>query len=230
MINERVLSLMGASQSLVSRRMRSAVAEILEILDRHPSLIMGDDVYEVLRNLSDYCLSIADDNIDIVSEVTEEDKKVLLAYVNNLHEDPLYTLDMHSSNLKNVIQSWVAMGAALGLNKTTLLTNIMTYQDPRTFPGFSSLGVSFSGFNGKITPMKGMALTISTMTNEAYQYGTLQSFRRSGAIGYRVQRNSGYDCPLCDSLVGYIHPLDEICLPAHPNCVCSAVPVYSGEM
>ena len=82
---------------------------------------------------------------------------------------------------------------------------------------------------GKGTPesiLKGLTLTNQTMVNQAYQYGRILRYRHDGAIGYRVYRNSTYDCPVCDELCIGIHPLDEIVLPAHPRCVCYTKPVY----
>lgn len=44
--------------------------------------------------------------------------------------------------------------------------------------------------------------------------------KNSGAVGYFVYRGSSYDCPVCDDLCGYMHPLDTMVIPAHPNCAC----------
>lgn len=44
--------------------------------------------------------------------------------------------------------------------------------------------------------------------------------KNSGAVGYFVYRGSSYDCPVCDDLCGYMHPLDTMVIPAHHNCAC----------
>lgn len=48
-------------------------------------------------------------------------------------------------------------------------------------------------------------------------------------IGYYVYRASSYDCPLCDDECGRLHPLTEMVVPIHPNCVCVTVEAYEGE-
>ena len=41
-----------------------------------------------------------------------------------------------------------------------------------------------------------------------------------GAVGYFVHRGSSFPCPVCDDLCGYVHSIDTMVIPAHPNCVC----------
>ena len=50
--------------------------------------------------------------------------------------------------------------------------------------------------------------------------------QESGAVGYFVHRGSSYNCPVCDDLCGYIHPLDTMVIPAHPNCACRVELVF----
>ena len=54
--------------------------------------------------------------------------------------------------------------------------------------------------------------------NEAFQYGRLLHYGKTGAIGYIIHRGS-YDCPHCDSNCGFLIPLNDIRVP-HPRCVC----------
>ena len=41
-----------------------------------------------------------------------------------------------------------------------------------------------------------------------------------GAVGYFVHRGSSYNCPVCDDLCGYMHPLNTMVIPAHVSCKC----------
>lgn len=64
---------------------------------------------------------------------------------------------------------------------------------------------------------------------EAYNGALAMKWTFGGAIGYYVFRASNYDCPLCDDECGFLHPLTDIVVPIHPNCVCICVEAYAGE-
>ena len=72
--------------------------------------------------------------------------------------------------------------------------------------------------------------TILNVTSmRAYEDALVMKWAGKGAIGYYVFRASTYDCPTCDELCGYLHPLTDMVVPAHPNCVCITVEAYQGE-
>lgn len=64
---------------------------------------------------------------------------------------------------------------------------------------------------------------------EAYNGALAMKWTFGGAIGYYAFRASNYDCPLCDDECGFLHPLTDIVVPIHPNCVCICVEAYAGE-
>ena len=74
------------------------------------------------------------------------------------------------------------------------------------------------------------AWTLLNVTSmEAYNDALAMKWTFGGAIGYYVFRASNYDCPLCDDECGFLHPLTDIVVPIHPNCVCICVEAYAGE-
>lgn len=74
-----------------------------------------------------------------------------------------------------------------------------------------------------ITNLK--VLTSSIIT-DALNRSELYLMSGKGAYGYIGVRMSTYDCPVCDSLCGYIIPIDQQVFPAHPRCVCAMIPIY----
>lgn len=70
-------------------------------------------------------------------------------------------------------------------------------------------------------------LNVTSM--RAYEDALVMRWAGIGAIGYYVFRASRYDCPLCDDECGFLHPLTEMVVPVHPNCVCVTVEAYEGE-
>lgn len=72
-----------------------------------------------------------------------------------------------------------------------------------------------------------MLLNVTSM--EAYNDALVMKWTVKGAIGYYVFRASNYDCPLCDEQCGFLHPLTEMVVPIHPNCVCITIEAYANE-
>lgn len=59
---------------------------------------------------------------------------------------------------------------------------------------------------------------------DAYNRADLRLMRNNGITGYIGVRQSSFDCPLCDSLCGYVIPIETQVFPAHPRCVCGMIP------
>ena len=73
-----------------------------------------------------------------------------------------------------------------------------------------------------------MLLNVTSM--QAYNDTLVTKWTGRGAIGYYVFRASNYDCPLCDEQCGFLHPLTDMVIPTHPNCVCICVEAYANEV
>lgn len=72
-------------------------------------------------------------------------------------------------------------------------------------------------------------MLLNATSMRAYNDALSMKWRGKGAIGYYVFRASTYDCPTCDEQCGWLHRLEDMAIPAHPNCCCLAVEAYSGE-
>lgn len=70
---------------------------------------------------------------------------------------------------------------------------------------------------------------LNATSMEAYNNALAMKWTGKRAIGYYVFRASNYDCPLCDEQLGFLHPLTEMVVPVHPNCVCITIEAYTGE-
>lgn len=70
---------------------------------------------------------------------------------------------------------------------------------------------------------------LNATSMEAYNNALAMKWTGKRAIGYYVFRASNYDCPLCDEQLGFLHPLTEMVVPTHPNCVCLTIEAYGGE-
>lgn len=159
-------------------------------------------------------------------------------------ENATNRVDKHTSRLKYVIEAGIAIGFAHNFTKTKLVNELMTLiQNPfykmyipqaREDGDYKASYIvdgdlnSGRGINTNI--VKSIAGVGTTMIADAFHYGRIATYRRDGAIGYGVMRNSSYDCPDCDDVCAVIHPLTEIVVPVHPNCCCSTFPVFSEDL
>lgn len=231
-MREEILDEMRLASQRVSARIRSAIGGIIDLAYRYSYVSFSfedkriqNKVLEILRKLSDEALEDIETSMRKVSEDDDE----VIPFVLGRWGSPQERMDAHASNLYRILEVWIGFGIAEKVTATDLKREVLMFTNPRMskkFREYLKKKQIVIDLDGKIFPQKGMPVMASTMVNEAHQVAKVFKYRKSGAIGYMVQRNSSYDCPLCDSLCGYVHPLSEICLPAHPNCVCSTYPVY----
>lgn len=252
MIDATVLDLMASSTSRVRRRVSVTTAKILALAEVYRRLgkqfSFGADgqldarVNSLLVELSD---EVMEDMAYAARQTLPEDEDgdTVIAWA-RLSTNAQNTVDKYSSHLKYILEGWLAIGFANGLSNGRLETMITTYmENPYIAPlwmeafrdgmEYASKIIREGGYHwGKgtpISPVKGMSIMESTFINTAYQKGVVNGFARRGAIGYRVYRGSSYDCEICDESTIGIHPIDEVILPLHGNCMCYAVPVFEGE-
>jgi hypothetical protein len=176
--------------------------------------------------------------------VEEQDRDDALAYIHRTinGKSHLERIDAHSTHLKHYLEGFIAVAfvanidiqAAL-LDAKTYLSNPMLYKHWRDAVGKGfTAGILQTGEYGYgrgvlKNPIDGLTMLGQMTVNSGYQFGVVRGYRRMAAIGYGVQRNSNYDCPLCDSLTKVVHPLNSIVLPAHGHCVCSTFPIYEKD-
>lgn len=251
MTHDELIKLLGSLSSKLRIRVTTKVGTILAIVEslrsqgksftfaNNPDI--DSKVKTILIELSDEILDEAENYAR--EAVEEDDQELTLAYVRT-SKDSVEKLDKYSSHLYFILEGWIAIGFANKISKGRLAAEILTYmQNPynsKLWQDAFKIGNEYAsgiiregGYKwGKGTPIdviKGFALVEADIINSAYNYGVLQGYTRLGAIGYRVHRGSNYDCPTCDELCIGIHPLTEIVLPAHPNCVCYTTPVYAEK-
>ena len=249
----RVIEEMSRAKSDVERRLRERIPEIIrecmafaylgktftfEVAD------LADKVDARLIALSDDILSDIEERARKAIEYAEEedDEEIILAYIKREinGSDIIERLDKHCSTLRYFLEGWMAIGLVNGIETYELTNHILRYIDnpfasPLWQESFNAGYLSDSIRSRRYIYGRGNQKNVlSALTeieqyaiNEAFQYGRLLHYGKTGAIGYIIHRGSTFDCPHCDSNCGFIIPLDDIRLPQHPRCVCWSEPIYS---
>ncbi len=229
----------------VSRRVWDAAAEVLRLAEKYRYLgrtfsfsfngSLDEQVNAMLLALSDNLQTDAKNAaMQAIYDALEEEDEVE-GYIDRTQGDKDSTerFDWWCSRLKDSLGVWIAAGFACGLTASGILAEM------KRFIG-NPAGSGIWGRSGIMPPqgfgrglssdiVAGMTLAGQGMVNDAWIYASILDARKAGATGYTVHRGSTYDCGLCDSLCGYVHPLTDICLPAHPRCMCYIEPVFSPE-
>lgn len=250
---QRVIEEMTRAKSDVERRLRISIPEIIRECTAFAYLgknftfdvaDLSDRVNQRLIALSDDILSDIEERARRTIEYAEEedDEDAILAYIKRQigEEDMVTRLDKHCSTLRYFLEGWIAIGMVNKIQENVLTNTILTYIDnPLVAPiwkdalnaGYLSdsirSGIYSYGKGNQRNVLKALTEIEQYAINEAYQYGRLLHYGKTGAIGYIIHRGSDYDCPHCDSNCGFVIPLDDIRLPQHPRCVCWSEPIYS---
>ena len=250
---QRVIEEMAKAKGDIERRYRNMIPEIirecmafaylgrsfrfdasldLEQRVNQKLIALGDEIMEDIEARAKRCISYAEE---------EDNEEAILAYMKREQhgEDLLTRIDKHNSNFRYFLEGWLAIGMVNGLSQTNLLTNIMQHMHnvyvsdlwQKAFnQGYLSDAIRTGGYrfgSGILRdPIAALTELERNSINEAFQYGRFLKFKKDGAIGYTIHRNSSFDCPYCDSFTGIVHPLDTCLLPLHPRCVCYSKPVY----
>lgn len=213
---------------------------------------LDDTVNKKLVELSDEIKRILDGYIrnatNVVINISPEDVDAAIEYVNRTYDDKniVDRLDSYHSELKYIIEAYIAAGVAEGLSAIEIMQEYISYKDkPLTSPIIRKAMTHNIDFKTPLILSMGFSLGFghysSTLANykrlsaysiaEAYNYGSLLTMRRdSKVVGYRTFRNSSYDCAICDELTKYVHPLTSLVVPAHPRCICGIYPVMQEEI
>lgn len=253
-----IIRQMEQAEGDVKRDIRPSVAAIVAAAELYRRFGKGfsfagipeldRDVNRLLLDLSDDILDDMDNRVKFAIEEAEAEDydDDIRAYIfRDLGgETATDRVDKHVSRLKYVIEAGIAIGFAHNIAKSRLVNELMMLiQNPfynmlipkaRDEGGYNASYIadgdlsSGRGVNNNI--IKSIAGVGSTMIAEAFHFGQIQTYRRKGAIGYGVKRNSTYDCPDCDDVCAVVHPLTEIVVPVHPHCCCSTYPIYAGDL
>ena len=245
--HDEAIDEMAREKPAAKQRVREAVLAILTLanayrdsdgtfrFEDHPEL--DGEVNRILIELSDNLLQEAEQRARRLLAYLEMEDEAddIIAEAESGEHGMTWALDMHSSNLKKLLEAWVAIMFARSLSVNDTLRQVLVYMDT---PEASRLWrdsvrqkavdpneVRFGrGYQRNIP--NALAALLQTFIYTAFLSGTVRKGRSEGAIGYRTFRQSDYNCPVCDSLTEKVWPLDVMVLPAHPRCVCSLELVY----
>ena len=238
---------MAREKQTARKRVQAAILAILDLADAyrnpdgtfsfadHPEL--DDEVNKILIRLSDGLIKDAEERARRLIELLEMEEEAddIVEEAETGENGLLWATDMHSSNLKKLLEAWIAIMFARRLTVNETLTRVLVYMDaPNASPMWREAvkerlvdpnEVRFGrGYQRKVADA--FAILLQSFIYTTFIIATVRKGRRDGAIGYRTFRQSNYDCPLCDSLTERVWPIDTMVLPAHPRCVCGISFVY----
>lgn len=250
---DRVIDEMAKAKDDVERRLRQYIPEIIrecmafgylgknftfdvsDLSDRVNSrlIALSDAILDDIESRAKWAISYAEE---------EDDEDAILLYIKRKigEEDIVQRLDKHCSTLRYFLEGWIAIGMVNKLQEYELTNNILSYIDnPFASPlwqdafnaGYYSTAIRSRGYSYGKGNQRNVLAALTEIEryaiNEAFQYGRLLHYGKTGAIGYIIHRGSSYDCPHCDSNCGFVIPLDDIRLPQHNRCCCWSEPIYS---
>lgn len=250
---DRVIDEMAKAKDDVERRLRQYIPEIIrecmafgylgknftfdvsDLSDRVNSrlIALSDAILDDIESRAKWAISYAEE---------EDDEDAILLYIKRKigEEDIVQRLDKHCSTLRYFLEGWIAIGIVNKLQEYELTNNILSYIDnPFASPlwqeafnaGYYSTSIQSRGYSYGKGNQRNVLSALTEIEryaiNEAFQYGRLLHYGKTGAIGYIIHRGSSYDCPHCDSNCGFVIPLDDIRLPQHNRCCCWSEPIYS---
>lgn len=250
---DRVIDEMAKAKNDVERRLRQHIPEIIRecmafgYLGKNFTFDVSDLSYRVnaiLIALSDAILEDIESRAKWAISYAEEedDEDAILLYIKRKigEEDIVQRLDKHCSTLRYFLEGWIAIGMVNKLKEYELTNNILSYIDnPFASPlwqeafnaGYLSTAIQTRGYSYGKGNQRNVLSALTEIEryaiNEAFQYGRLLHYGKTGAIGYIIHRGSSYDCPHCDSNCGFVIPLNDIRLPQHNRCCCWSEPIFS---
>ena len=250
---DRVIDEMAKAKDDVERRLRQYIPEIIrecmafgylgknftfdvsDLSDRVNSrlIALSDAILDDIESRAKWAISYAEE---------EDDENAILLYIKRKigEEDIVQRLDKHCSTLRYFLEGWIAIGIVNKLKEYELTNNILSYIDnPFASPlwqeafnaGYLSTAIRSRGYSYGKGNQRNVLSALTEIEryaiNEAFQYGRLLHYGKTGAIGYIIHRGSSYDCPHCDSNCGFVIPLNDIRLPQHNRCCCWSEPIFS---
>ena len=250
---DRVIEEMARAKDDVERRLRQYIPEIIRECMAFAYLgktftfdlqDLSDKVNAELIALSDAILDDIESRAKTAIKYAEEedDEDAILLYIRRKigEEDLVQRLDKHCSTLRYFLEGWIAIGMVKNIREYELTNQILSHLDnPFASPlwqeafdaGYLSTAIQTRGYSYGKGNQRDVLSALTEIEryaiNEAFQYGRLLHYGKTGAIGYIIHRGSSYDCPHCDSNCGFLIPLDDIRVPQHPRCVCWTEPIFS---
>lgn len=238
MDRDELLRLMAGMEQVVSGAVLMTVRQILAILrtrrlDRDTFTFASDKsvddaVNELLMQLSDAIILETEKRTKMTVE--DEDNPAVIAWIRRPIEGKTLTerMDQHTSNLKRVIETFIATMLSEDASVNGLLPRFLPWLDTHSFQ---------FGRGMASNPINGMYHLSADTINDGMIHGSLLSYERDGAVGYMVYRGTNFPCELCDDVCfgangrRRLYSFEEECpVPVHPNCRCYTVAVYAEDL
>lgn len=235
MTRDEVLALMGD----IAERVRGEVSDFIRAVT---SLLLSlnipegekfryRDYPEIEKEIDRLLKDLADRIYDMIEEAVisaedeDDDENIIPLWFSQ--NDVRSRIDSHCSNLKTVFEAFI--GAMIAKK---VVPSLM----PALYPSWIAVNKFHFGRGVNGNPGKALSYLAEDTLYSGFIGSTIRGFRNRGAVGYQVYRGSGYDCEVCDEICfgggGYrrLYTFDtDIPIPAHPHCVCYAVPVYDRD-
>lgn len=250
---QRVIDEMAKAKDDVERRLRQYIPEIIRecMAFGYLGKTFTFDVSDLSDRVNARLIALSDAILDDIESRAkraisyaeeEDDEEAILLYIKRKigEEDIVQRLDKHCSILRYFLEGWIAIGMVNKLKEYELTNNILSYIDnPFASPlwqeafnaGYYSTAIRSRGYSYGKGNQRNVLSALTEIEryaiNEAFQYGRLLHYGKTGAIGYIIHRGSSYDCPHCDSNCGFVIPLNDIRLPQHNRCCCWSEPIFS---
>lgn len=237
---------------LTKKAVQDAVAEILALVYPYQPFVEGEFRFEdfpdldekvnaILRGLSDKGMEIMRQRMrDAIALLggDYESYEDIVTEIENEGDGVLWAFDLHSSNLKRLLEGWITVAFAQKIILPNLLPVVVGSMDaPQDAPLWKE-GIREhlidpneyrfgKGYQRNIP--NAMKVLIVYVVTKVFMRSQQRMERLNGAAYYIRRRGSRYDCPECDALCGYPIPIDVPFEPTHPNCVCWAEYHYPEE-
>ena len=192
------------------------------------------EVNAVLRELSDECLEITREAMrraETLLAFEGLDYDVLMTETESQGDGALWAFDMHSSNLKRLLEGWIAIWFAGNLTRSDMFSRIIGHiEAPESAPMWRDAVREHLVDPYEYKFGKGYQRNIPNAMKVLAAWLVMSFVARAmqeDAIGrgveyYIIHRGSRYDCPECDSNCEIPLPVEDWRLPQHPNCMCWA--------
>lgn len=244
---------MAKAKGDVERRLREKISEIIRecLAYAHFGYSFTFDIADLADKVNMSLIALSDAILEDIEEravraieyaEAEDEKDKILLYIKREidGQDIVARLDKHCSTLRYFLEGWIAIGMVNKIKEHELTNYILQYIDnPFASPlwqeafnaGYYSTAIRSRGYSYGKGNQRNVLSALTEIEryaiNEAFQYGRLLHYGKTGAIGYIIHRGSSYDCPHCDSNCGFVIPLNDIRLPQHNRCCCWSEPIFS---
>lgn len=195
--------------------------------DSNPRMAMEiDEVMEWLRE------AIEDMLYTLAAYADEDNASMIWAWVKRERDGMTFDerLDGYLHNFSREMELLVGAGLFLGLAMRVTADSIKrNLRKPWRNPDLAD------GITAPLSYGRGKTNSMTTALTDLTRFGVAEGWmkswemnsKKSGVIGWEIQRSSSYPCDLCDGNCGF-HSIEEgLNLPLHLNCCCIAVKIYS---